>query len=40
MWSEGLVVLHGVHSIVVMGVFAGAVKGKVLNGKILRGNKT
>lgn len=36
MRSEGLVVPHGVPSILVMVVFAGAVKGKVLNGKILR----
>lgn len=36
MWSEGLVVPRGVCSAVVMVVFAGAVKGKVQNGKILR----
>lgn len=36
MWSEGLVVSHRVCSIVVVGVFAGAVKGKVPNGKIQR----
>lgn len=35
-WSEGLVVPHGVCSTVVMGVFAGAVKGKVPSGRILR----
>lgn len=34
MWAEGLVVPRGVCNTLVMVVFAGAVKGKVLNGKI------